>query len=45
MHRKLGDIHGLAAIYNDAGYLAITQGSYEAGPRTSTKRSARGEDG
>jgi tetratricopeptide (TPR) repeat protein len=31
LHRKLGDIHGLAAIYNDAGYLAITQGSYERG--------------
>ena len=31
LHRKLGDIHGLAGIYNDAGYLAITQGSYERG--------------
>ena len=29
LYRKVGDIHGLAAIYNNAGYLAIGQGSYE----------------
>jgi predicted ATPase/DNA-binding SARP family transcriptional activator len=29
LHRKVGDIHGLAGIYNNAGYMAITQGSYE----------------
>ncbi len=29
LYRKVGDIHGLASLYNDAGYLAVTQGSYE----------------
>jgi predicted ATPase/DNA-binding SARP family transcriptional activator len=29
LHRKVGDIHGLAGIYNNAGYMAATQGSYE----------------
>jgi tetratricopeptide (TPR) repeat protein len=29
LHRKVGDMHGLAGIYNNAGYLAITQGSYQ----------------
>jgi predicted ATPase/DNA-binding SARP family transcriptional activator len=29
LHRKVGDIHSLAGIYNNAGYMAITQGSYE----------------
>jgi tetratricopeptide (TPR) repeat protein len=29
MHRKVGDIHSLAGIYNNAGYMAITQGSYQ----------------
>ena len=29
LHRKVGDIHGLAGIYNNAGYMAVTQGSYE----------------
>jgi predicted ATPase/DNA-binding SARP family transcriptional activator len=29
LYRKVGDIHGLASLYNNAGYLAVTQGSYE----------------
>src|SRR5215207_2588198 len=29
LYRQLGDIHGLAAVYNNAGYGAIGQGSYE----------------
>jgi predicted ATPase/DNA-binding SARP family transcriptional activator len=29
LYRKVGDIHGLASLYNNAGYTAITQGSYE----------------
>ncbi len=29
LFRKVGDIHGLASLYNDAGYTAVTQGSYE----------------
>jgi predicted ATPase/DNA-binding SARP family transcriptional activator len=29
VYRKVGDVHGLAGLYNDAGYLAVTQGSYE----------------
>jgi predicted ATPase/DNA-binding SARP family transcriptional activator len=31
LHRKVGDIHGLTGIYNNAGYTAVTQGSYERG--------------
>ena len=31
VYRKVGDVHGLAGLYNDAGYLAVTQGSYELG--------------
>jgi hypothetical protein len=31
LYRKLGDLHGLASLYNDAGYLAVAQGSYERG--------------
>jgi tetratricopeptide (TPR) repeat protein len=29
LYRKVGDIHGLASLYNNAGYVAVTQGSYE----------------
>jgi len=29
VYRKVGDVHGLASLYNDAGYLAVAQGSYE----------------
>ena len=29
LYRKVGDVHGLASLYNNAGYVAITQGSYE----------------
>lgn len=29
LYRKVGDIHGLAGIHNNAGYVAIGQGSYE----------------
>jgi predicted ATPase/DNA-binding SARP family transcriptional activator len=29
LYRTVGDVHGLAAIYNNAGYVAIGQGSYE----------------
>jgi predicted ATPase/DNA-binding SARP family transcriptional activator len=29
LYRKVGDVHGLASLYNNAGYLAVTQGSYE----------------
>jgi len=29
LYRKLGDVHGLASLYNNAGYVAIEQGSYE----------------
>ena len=29
VYRKVGDVHGLAGLYNNAGYAAITQGSYE----------------
>jgi predicted ATPase/DNA-binding SARP family transcriptional activator len=31
LYRKIGDLHGLASLYNDAGYLAVAQGSYERG--------------
>jgi predicted ATPase/DNA-binding SARP family transcriptional activator len=29
LYRKVGDIHGLASLYNNAGYVAVAQGSYE----------------
>ena len=29
LYRNVGDVHGLAGLYNDAGYLAVVQGSYE----------------
>ena len=29
LYRKVGDIYGLIGIYNNAGYVAIAQGSYE----------------
>ena len=29
LYREVGDIHGLAGLYNDAAYMAIGQGSYE----------------
>jgi predicted ATPase/DNA-binding SARP family transcriptional activator/Tfp pilus assembly protein PilF len=29
LYRKVGDVHGLASLYNNAGYVAVTQGSYE----------------
>jgi predicted ATPase len=29
LYRKVGDVHGLASLYNNAGYVALTQGSYE----------------
>ena len=29
LYRKVGDIYGLLGIYNNAGYTAIAQGSYE----------------
>jgi tetratricopeptide (TPR) repeat protein len=29
LYRKVGDVHGLASLYNNAGYVAIEQGSYE----------------
>jgi tetratricopeptide (TPR) repeat protein len=29
LYRKVGDIHGLASLYNNAGYMAVVQGSYE----------------
>ncbi len=29
LYRKVGDVHGLASLYNNAGYVAITEGSYE----------------
>ena len=29
LYRKVGDVHGLASLYNNASYVAITQGSYE----------------
>jgi predicted ATPase len=29
LYRKVGDVHGLASLYNNAGYTAIGQGSYE----------------
>jgi tetratricopeptide (TPR) repeat protein len=29
LYRKFGDVHGLASLYNNAGYVAIEQGSYE----------------
>jgi MalT-like TPR region len=29
LYRKVGDVHGLAGLYNNVGYTAVTQGSYE----------------
>jgi predicted ATPase/DNA-binding SARP family transcriptional activator len=29
LYRKVGDVHGLASLYNNASYVAIAQGSYE----------------
>jgi predicted ATPase/DNA-binding SARP family transcriptional activator len=29
LYRKVGDVHGLAALYNNVGYTAAVQGSYE----------------
>jgi non-specific serine/threonine protein kinase len=29
LYRKVGDVHGLASLYNNASYVAIMQGSYE----------------
>jgi predicted ATPase/DNA-binding SARP family transcriptional activator len=29
LYRKVGDVHGLASLYNNASYAAIVQGSYE----------------
>ena len=29
LYRKVGDIHGLASLYHNAGYVAIAEGSYE----------------
>ena len=29
LYHKVGDVHGLAGLYNNAGYLAVTEGSYE----------------
>ena len=29
LYRKVGDVHGLASLYNNAGYVTIEQGSYE----------------
>jgi hypothetical protein len=29
LYRKIGDIHGLASLYNNAGYVALTQDSHE----------------
>jgi predicted ATPase/DNA-binding SARP family transcriptional activator/tetratricopeptide (TPR) repeat protein len=29
LYRKVGDVHGLASLYNNASYAAIEQGSYE----------------
>ena len=29
LYRKVGDLHGLAGLYNNVGYTAVTQGSYE----------------
>jgi tetratricopeptide (TPR) repeat protein len=29
LYRKVGDVHGLASLYNNAGYTAIGQGTYE----------------
>jgi tetratricopeptide (TPR) repeat protein len=29
LYRKVGDVHGLASLYNNAAYAAIEQGSYE----------------
>jgi tetratricopeptide (TPR) repeat protein len=28
LYRKVGDVHGLASLYNNAGYTAIEQGSF-----------------
>jgi tetratricopeptide (TPR) repeat protein len=33
LYRKVGDVHGLAGIYNNAGYMAVAQGSYERAAR------------
>ena len=29
LYRKVGDVHGLAGLYNNVGYTAVAQGSYE----------------
>ena len=29
LYRKVGDVHGLASLYNNAGYVAVTQDSHE----------------